>query len=139
MSDIPIRAIFLQTDLSTNNLMIQLANNETKTGLWQICVKDIAISFKEDHNQIGQIECNLVKDLKVNINNAQVQSYNPAICTFLIKGKLDEKKIFQFDKCWFQINAPNTEIKLNIRDAETKILITGQTTFFITILIQRIK
>ena len=48
-------------------------------------------------------------------------------------------RIFQIEKCWFQVNAPDSELKLTIRDKENQQLIDGNSKFFITILIQRVK
>ena len=140
MSDIPIRAISLKQNLQTGSILkAQFVQSETKSGLWQICVRDISIIFNSDINIIAEIQCNLVKDLKFNNLSSGLQSYNPTISTFLMKGKANEKKFFQIEKCWFQVNAPNSKLKLYFRDAETEILINNDCKIIITILIQRIK
>jgi hypothetical protein len=140
MSDIPIRSFTLKQQLQTSSVLrYQLVQSETKSGLWQICIKDIAIIFYSDVNLIAYIESNLVKDLKYNNASGGLQSYHPKICSFALKGKVNEKKLIQLEKNWFQVNAPNSDLKLYIRDVESDDLIIVNCELVVTVLMQRIK
>jgi hypothetical protein len=140
MSDIPIRSITLKGNFEQNGtLTFQLVHQETITGLWRISVKDIAISFKSDVNVIAEIQCNLVKDLKFDNTTSRVINYSPNIAMFVFKGKIGEKKNYQAERCWFEINAPNDELKITFVDAETNNRLDFNSLIFITILLQRIK
>jgi len=140
MSDIPIRAFSLKQKLQTVSILQeQFVQSETKSGLWQICIKDISIVFNTDLNLIAYIESNLVKDLKYNSASGGLQSYHPTICSFALKGKKNEKKIILLEKSWFQVNAPNSDLKLYIRNLENQNLISEDCDLFVTVLMQRIK
>ena len=140
MSDIPLRTFSLKANIPNSSILkTQFVQSETKSGLWQICIKDIAIIFKADINIISAIQCNLVKDLKFKNETGGLESYNPTIGVFPLKGKLNEKKLIQFEKCWFQINAPNSELKLYVTNVETETSIDSDCELYVTVLMQRIK
>jgi hypothetical protein len=102
-----------------------------------MCIKDVAYSSQEELNTIARLSTNLVKDLR--IRNNQKETYNPTIASFLLKAKLNENKIFQFEPFWFQINSPNNEFKLYVSDAETNLNITSKCKVFVTVLLQQTK
>jgi len=137
MSEVQIKSFVLQGNLSTSYLNYEFANNETINGLWQMCIKDIAYSAVEDLNSIVRLSCNLVKDLRV--ENYRKETYNPVIATFLLKAKPTEKKIFQFEPFWFQINCANSELKLHFMDAESNLEISKDCKIFLTVLLKQIK
>jgi hypothetical protein len=140
MSDIPLRTFSLKANIPNSSILkTQFVQSETKSGLWQICIKDIAIIFKADINIISAIQCNLVKDLKFKNETGGLESYNPTIGVFPLKGKLNEKKLIQFEKCWFLINAPNSELKLYVTDLESEASLDSNCDLYITVLMQRIK
>ena len=140
MSDIPITSYSLSQLLQTSSvLQLQFVQSETKSGLWQTCIKDVTIIFNEEINLIASIETNLVKGMKYKSESGGIESYNPAICSFALKGKTNEKKLIQLEKCWFQVNSPSSEIKLFIREKETENLIRQNCKLFVTVLMQRIK
>ena len=140
MSDIPIRSFLLKQNLQTASVLkAQFVQSETKSGLWQICVQSISIIFKEDINFIATLQCNLIKDLKYHNESGAIQSFNPYICCFPLKGKINEKKLIPFEKCWFQINAPSSDLKIYVRDIETETLLTQKCELFVNVFLQRIK
>ena len=140
MSDIPIRSFLLKQNLETASVLTtEFVQSETKSGLWQICVQSISIIFKEDVNLIATLQCNLIKDLKYQRASGGIQSYNPNIICFPMKGKTNEKKLISFEKNWFQINAPSSDLKLYVRDIESENLVTQKCDLFVNVFLQRIK
>ena len=138
MSDVPIKSVVLNGNLKDNNyLSYNLANSETRHGLWQVAVKDITIAIYSEINVIGQISTNLIRDLRIRHN--KTETFNPIISTVLLKGKNGDKKLQQFELVWFQITSSDTEIKIYITNAETNTIINADCAFFITLLLQQIK
>lgn len=82
---------------------------------WQCCVKSVSIECKESVNNFISINTNLVSDLKYN-KNGFIESFNPTIVQFYLKGNKDEKKFISFEKTWFPVNSPKEEIILKLID-----------------------
>ena len=137
MSDIPIKSFVLQGNLTLPYLSYQFANNETQNGLWQITIKDISYSSIAEVNYIVRLSTNLVKDLR--FRNNKRETYHPCIATFLLKAKPSEKKKFQFERNWFQINCSDSELRLHFINAETEKAISSDCLIFVTVLLQQIK
>ena len=138
MSDVPIKSFVLEGSLNLETFLdYQFANNETRNGLWHMCVRDIAYTAVEELNLIVRLSTNLVKDFR--LKNNRRETYNPAIATFLLKAKPTKKKIFQLEPIWFEINCANSELKLYFTNAETNIVCSNNCKVFVTILMQQIK
>jgi hypothetical protein len=138
MSDVANKSVVLNGNLKDlDYLNYYFAKTETRHGLWQVCIKDIAISFFEDINVIVQITTNLVIDQR--IQNYKHETFNPIISTVLLKGKNGEKKLQQMEKTWFEVNKPDSEVKIFFKNAETNLIVNQNCSVFVSLLLKQIK
>ena len=138
MSDVAKKCIVLNANLKdVEYLNYNFAKSETRHGLWQVCVKDVAISFAEEINSIAQISSNLVIDQR--LRNYTPETFNTVIATILIKGKIGEKKFQQIDQTWFEVNKSDSEVKLFFIDAESNERIKTNCKVFVSLLLKRIR
>ena len=138
MSDVVKKSVVLSANLKdVEYLNYNFAKTETRDGIWQVCVKDVAISFFEEVNLIVQISINLVIDQK--LTNHRPETFNPVISTILIKGKVGEKKLLQIEQTWFEVNKPDSEIKIFLKNAESNEMINNNCVVFVSLLLKRIR
>ena len=124
-------------DYKQQYLNYEFANNETRNGLWQMCIKDVAYAAFEETNLIVQLSTNLIKDLR--IRNNKPETFKPIVGSFLLKAKVGEKKLFQFEPCWFEINSSDTELKIFCTDAESGLTVANNCDLHLTVLLRQVK
>lgn len=133
-----MKSVTLKGNLRSDDgtLKSVLSTINFKQNVWAICVKDIAYENKSNAaiNSFAQITCNLVHDLRC--KNSSTENFCPPIATILIKSVAKEKRITYLEKTWFQVNAPNDVLQLQLIDPETENLLSLNCDFFITVLLK---
>ncbi len=140
MSDLPIKSIVLKGNLrDTDCTLNYVLSTDDKNGLFQVCVKDILYQNKSNGNIsiFAQMKCNLVKDLRQFQHSTQ--SYLPSIANILFKASPTEKKIVNYEKTWFYVNAPNDVIKISFVDPATELSLNINCEVFVTVLLRQRK
>ncbi len=94
MSDLPIKSVVLKGNLRDNLCTLDYSlSTEDKSGLYQVCVRNILYENKsiKNINHFALINCNLVKDVRQYQYSTQV--YLPSIANVLFKATPTEKKL----------------------------------------------
>lgn len=141
MCDYFLKALSLKGNLSDreSEIRLSLPNLNFKSSTWLVCLRDISYENKSTQSLsvFAQIRCNLVRDLR--LHNLATQSYMPVIGTVLIKASSREKKIVYFEKCWFEINAPDDTLKITFVDPITEKPLTNNFDIFVSVLLKQLK
>jgi hypothetical protein len=140
MSDLPIKSVVLKGNLRDNLCTLDYSlSTEDKSGLYQVCVRNILYENKsiKNINHFALINCNLVKDVRQYQYSTQV--YLPSIANVLFKATPTEKKIVNYENTWFFVNAPNDVIKISFIDPATEAPLNLNCEVFVTVLLRQQK
>lgn len=113
---------------------------EFNTGTWQMCVTSVAFSQVNETStsQLALINCNIVKDLKME-HNYTIATFYPTLATVLMQcDRKQKQKIDYLPDNWFTINNYSDEVRLYFLHPETKAILKSDVFVVVHLLLKRI-
>ena len=142
MSNGPIKTFYLKGNLRNNVISTTLYPiSEYSQGRWNFCVSQMIYHIKQDNiqDEICGLSTNFIKSTKFTSNN-QIETIYQILNVFLIQGKLNQKKVINFEKTWSLINNFSEELKIYVNSLPRDQIVNEiDCDIYILILLQRIQ
>lgn len=115
-------------------------SSEFNTGTWQMCVTSVAYNQVEETsvNQLALLNCNMVKDLKME-HNYTIATFYPTLTSVLMNcDKKQKNKIDYLPDNWFTINNYSDEVRIYFLHPKTKAILKTNVFVVVHLLLKRV-